>query len=102
VTNDTPTEDEEGERSPPYQESQDSNSADDGDGDSDGDDSPPSAGGNVAGSSGVGILSQVYIASTFLHTFFLTMCRGDSIHTCYSRPRPWSTGIIEENSWTWT
>ena len=27
-------------------------------------------------------------------------CRGDSVHTCYSGPWPWSTAIAEENGWT--
>ena len=27
-------------------------------------------------------------------------CRGDSVHTCYSGSRPWSTAIAEENGWT--
>src|SRR6185503_586733 len=26
--------------------------------------------------------------------------RGDSVHTCYSGHRPWSTAIAEENGWT--
>jgi hypothetical protein len=81
VTSDTSTEHEEAERSPPYQESQDSSFADDGDGDGDGDgdddgdgdgdgdDSLPSVGGNVA--TGVGIrFTGIHCTYIFCTHFF--------------------------------
>ena len=51
VSNDTETDDGEGERSPPYQEPNDSSSADDGD-DSDGADAGGGAGGSGSGAAG--------------------------------------------------
>ena len=49
VSSDTETDDGEGERSPPYQESEDSSSADDGDDGDDGDGAGPDAGGGGSG-----------------------------------------------------
>ena len=49
VSSDTETDDGKGERSPPYQESEDSSSADDGDDGDDGDGAGPDAGGGGSG-----------------------------------------------------
>ena len=63
VSSDTETDDGEGERSPPYQESEDSSSADDGD---DGDGAQPNAGGGSGHARGVRF-TGIYCTYKYTH-----------------------------------